>query len=600
MTETCQNQPRLEPKAGDEDFATFRENGIYYVDKTEYLKPLFCGTNSRFLLLRPRRFGKTLTMSTLRRFLEMDYQHPEDTSRQQELFRGLKVTEDSEFCEKHMGRYPVVSLSLKGVKGTGFIEAYRSLAGTISKLAQDFRWLDGPELEEDERDFLNMLIKYKYLRDPACIDYVGQSLSFLCRLLRKRFSNGRKPVLLVDEYDVPLQKAAVGGYYEPMSELIGALLGDVLKTNVDICKGILTGCLRATKEGIFTGLNNLSIDTVLTESESLCTAIGFTPDEVRAMMDYYGLGNLYEKAREWYDGYSIGGQDLFCPWDVTSYVKELSDVRDPAAVQPKSYWNNSSNVNIITEFMPRLTREDSDRIQELLAWKSVAVKADEGMSYGTLRLNNLSSKQFWNILLYTGYLTLDKRGDDGVNRLRIPNREVLRCFTDNISSYYEDAGSNEYGTFVRNLIDELLAGDAKKATGSLRTLLRGFVSIRDNATKAPHENFYHGFLNGLLAAAGDYIGEFRSQPEAGSGYADLIFSSYDGASSVVIEVKYASDDKAGLQELASKAIAQIEEKGYAAGLCGDGADRVIECGIAFRGRDCAVRCKELLPAGVQE
>ena len=600
MTETGQNQPRLEPKAGDEDFATFRENGIYYVDKTEYLKPLFCGTNSRFLLLRPRRFGKTLTMSTLRRFLEMDYQHPEDTSRQQELFRGLKVTEDSEFCEKHMGRYPVVSLSLKGVKGTGFIEAYRSLAGTISKLAQDFRWLDGPELEEDERDFLNMLIKYKYLRDPACIDYVGQSLSFLCRLLRKRFSNGRKPVLLVDEYDVPLQKAAVGGYYEPMSELIGALLGDVLKTNVDICKGILTGCLRATKEGIFTGLNNLSIDTVLTESESLCTAIGFTPDEVRAMMDYYGLGNLYEKAREWYDGYSIGGQDLFCPWDVTSYVKELSDVRDPAAVQPKSYWNNSSNVNIITEFMPRLTREDSDRIQELLAWKSVAVKADEGMSYGTLRLNNLSSKQFWNILLYTGYLTLDKRGDDGVNRLRIPNREVLRCFTDNISSYYEDAGSNEYGTFVRNLIDELLAGDAKKATGSLRTLLRGFVSIRDNATKAPHENFYHGFLNGLLAAAGDYIGEFRSQPEAGSGYADLIFSSYDGASSVVIEVKYASDDKAGLQELASKAIAQIEEKGYAAGLCGDGADRVIECGIAFRGRDCAVRCKELLPAGVQE
>ena len=600
MTETGQNQPRLEPKAGDEDFATFRENGIYYVDKTEYLKPLFCGTNSRFLLLRPRRFGKTLTMSTLRRFLEMDYQHPEDTSRQQELFRGLKVTEDSEFCEKHMGRYPVVSLSLKGVKGTGFIEAYRSLAGTISKLAQDFRWLDGPELEEDEHDFLNMLIKYKYLRDPACIDYVGQSLSFLCRLLRKRFGDDRKPVLLVDEYDVPLQKAAVGGYYEPMSELIGALLGDVLKTNVDICKGILTGCLRATKEGIFTGLNNLSIDTVLTESESLCTAIGFTPDEVRAMMDYYGLGNLYEKAREWYDGYSIGGQDLFCPWDVTSYVKELSDVRDPAAVQPKSYWNNSSNVNIITEFMPRLTREDSDRIQELLAWKSVAVKADEGMSYGTLRLNNLSSEQFWNILLYTGYLTLDKRGDDGVNRLRIPNREVLRCFTDNISSYYEDAGSNEYGTFVRNLIDELLAGDAKKATGSLRTLLRGFVSIRDNATKAPHENFYHGFLNGLLAAAGDYIGEFRSQPEAGSGYADLIFSSYDGASSVVIEVKYASDDKAGLQELASKAIAQIEEKGYAAGLCGDGADRVIECGIAFRGRDCAVRCKELLPAGVQE
>ena len=600
MTEKNQNQPRLVPKAGDEDFVTFRENGIYYVDKTQYLKPLFAGTDSRFLLLRPRRFGKTLTMSTLRRFLEMDYRNPGDTSRQQELFRGLKVTEDREFCEEHMGRYPVVSLSLKGVKGTGFVEAYRSLAGTISKLAQDFRWLDGPELEEDERDFLNMLIKYKYLRDPACIDYVGQSLSFLCRLLRKRFRNGRKPVLLVDEYDVPLQKAAVGGYYEPMSELIGSLLGDVLKTNDDICKGILTGCLRATKEGIFTGLNNLSVDTVLTQDESLSASIGFTPDEVRAMMDYYGLGSLYEKARSWYDGYSINGQDLFCPWDVTSYVRVLSLSSEPGSIDPEPYWNNSSNTPVITEHMPHLTSEDADRIEELLAGRSIEAEVDEGMSYGTLRLNNLSSKQFWNILLYTGYLTLAKKGAGRIHELRIPNMEVLQCFRENISSYYEDTGPNEYGTLVRNMIDELLEGNAKKAQGSLRTLLRGYVSLRDNATRAPHENFYHGFLNGLLAAAGDYISDFQSQADAGSGYADITFSSYDGGSSVVIEVKYASDAKARLQDLASRAITQIEEKGYAAGLCGDGSDRVIECGIAFRGRECAVRCKELLPAGVQE
>ncbi|MCI6200002.1 MAG: PD-(D/E)XK nuclease domain-containing protein [Proteobacteria bacterium] len=217
------------------------------------------------------------------------------------------------------------------------------------------------------------------------------------------------------------------------------------------------------------------------------------------------------------------------------------------------------------------------------------------MSYGTLRLNNLSSEQFWNILLYTGYLTLEEHGDDGINRLRIPNRKVLQCFRDNISGYYEDTGSNEYGTLVRNLIDELLEGDSKKAQGSLRTLLRGYVSLRDNATRAPHENFYHGFLNGLLAAAGDYISDFQSQADAGSGYADITFSSYDGGSSVVIEVKYASDAKARLQDLASKAIAQIEEKGYAAGLCSEGSDRVVECGMAFRGRECAVRCKELLP-----
>ena len=547
MTEKNQNQPRLVPKAGDEDFVTFRENGIYYVDKTQYLKPLFAGTDSRFLLLRPRRFGKTLTMSTLRRFLEMDYRNPGDTSRQQELFRGLKVTEDREFCEEHMGRYPVVSLSLKGVKGTGFVEAYRSLAGTISKLAQDFRWLDGPELEEDERDFLNMLIKYKYLRDPACIDYVGQSLSFLCRLLR----------------------------------------------NDDICKGILTGCLRATKEGIFTGLNNLSIDTVLTRRSSLCTAIGFTPAEVRTMFDYYGLGKFYEKAREWYDGYCIGGEDLFCPWDVASYVEALSDDADPDTLEPESYWNNSSNTPVIREHMPHLNSDDADRMEVLLAGGNIEAEVDEGMSYGTISMNNLSSSQFWNILLYTGYLTLAKRGSRRTHELRIPNEEVRSCFRYNISGYYK--GKSEYVTLARKLIDQLLAGDAVNAARSLRTLLRGFVSLRDNATKAPHENFYHGFLNGLLAAAGDNISVFKSQAEAGSGYADIIFSSYDESSAVVIEVKYASDAKAGLQDLASKAIAQIEEKGYAAGLCSEGSDRVIECGIAFRGRNCAVRCKELLP-----
>ena len=206
-----------------------------------------------------------------------------------------------------------MSLSLKGVKGSGFDDAYDRLARTISNLAKGFRWLDRPELAADDHDFLNMLMNYKYLRQPANRGYAEGSLAFLCRLLRERFGDSHKPVLLIDEYDVPLQKAAIGGYYEPMSELIGAMLGDALKTNDDISKGILTGCLRATKEGIFTGLNNLGIDSVLTQDDILCTAIGFTPEEVRTMFDYYGLGNLYEKAREWYDGYSINGRDLFCP-----------------------------------------------------------------------------------------------------------------------------------------------------------------------------------------------------------------------------------------------------------------------------------------------
>ena len=596
MTETGQNQTRLTPKAGDEDFAVFRENGIYYVDKTQYLKPLFVDTDSRFLLLRPRRFGKTLTMSMLRHFLEMDYQNPGDTSRQQELFRGLKVTEDQKFCEEHMGRYPVVSVSLKSADGVAYDDAFERLAGVISRLAENFSWLDGPELTEKEHVFLDRLSDFDYLRQPAGRGFAEQSLIFLCHLLRKRFGDSRKPVLLIDEYDVPLQKAAIGGYYEPMSKVIGALLGDALKTNEDISKVIMTGCLRATKEGIFTGLNNLELDTVLTEESGLRAAIGFTPDEVRTMLEYYRLGDLYEKARSWYDGYSVGGQDLFCPWDVTKYVKELCRSKAPAAVTPKSYWNNTSNVNIVTEFMPHLAPKDSDRMQELVAGRSVAVNVDEGMSYGTLRLNNLSSEQLWNILLYTGYLTLDEHCDNGINRLRIPNREVLKCFRDNISKYYEGKGESPYGILARNLIGQLFSCDSDNAAESLQSLLAGFVSLRDNATRAPHENFYHGFLDGLFAAAGDDIRDYKSQAESGSGYADITFKSRSRTEAVVIEIKYAKDSSTDLTALANSALAQIEEKGYAKSLlCNPKIKRVVECGIAFHGRDCDVSCGELLP-----
>ena len=474
-----------------------------------------------------------------------------------------------------------MSLSLKGVKGSGFDDAYDRLARTISNLAKGFRWLDRPELAADDHDFLNMLMNYKYLRQPANRGYAEGSLAFLCRLLRERFGDSHKPVLLIDEYDVPLQKAAIGGYYEPMSELIGAMLGDALKTNDDISKGILTGCLRATKEGIFTGLNNLGIDSVLTQDDILCTAIGFTPEEVRTMFDYYGLGNLYEKAREWYDGYSINGRDLFCPM--------------PDTIAPESYWNNSSNTPVIREHMPHLTADDADRMEKLLAGGNITVKVDEGMSYGTLSMNNLSSSQFWNILLYTGYLTVAKRGAGGTHELRIPNEEIMTCFRENISDYYESTDSSEYAALARKLISQLIACDSKNANGSLQTLLGGFVSIRDSATKAPRENFYHGFLSGLFAAAGDNIIDFKSETEAGSGYADITFRSADRADAVVIEIKYTSDSGAELSDLAIRAVGQIEEKGYAKSLFNPITTRAVECGIAFRGRSCAVLCKELIP-----
>ena len=438
MTKAGENQPRLAPKRGDEDLAVFRDEGIYYADKTQFLKPLFSGTGSRLLLLRPRRFGKTLTMSTLRRFLEIDFQNPGDTSRQQELFRGLKVMEDTEFCGEHMGRHPVVSLSLKDADGIGFADAYDSLAGTISDLAHDFLWLDGPLLTKDEHDFLSMLTGYRHLREPDNSDYVEQSLVFLCRLLRKCFGDSHKPVLLIDEYDVPLQKAAAGGYYEPMNRLVGTMLNRALMDRDDICKVILTGCLPATGEAIFTGVNGLCIDTVLARGNGLSAAIGFTPAEARAMLGYYGFGDLYEKAAGWYGGYSIGGEALFCPWDITSHVRELCRSRDPAAVRPKSHWNLTSSSNFIAGFMPRLAPEDAECLQDLIAGRSISLPAYKGMSYGTLDFNNLRSSEFWNILIYTGYLTLSGTGSGGANELRIPNKEILGYFRDNISGYYRN------------------------------------------------------------------------------------------------------------------------------------------------------------------
>ena len=533
MTKAGENQPRLAPKRGDEDFAVFRDEGIYYADKTQFLKPLFSGTGSRLLLLRPRRFGKTLTMSTLRRFLEIDFQNPGDTSRQQELFRGLK---------EHMGRHPVVFLSLKDAGGIGFEGAYRSLAGAIWRLAGNFSWLDGPELAEDEHDFLSMLTGYSHLREPDNSYYVEQSLVFLCRLLRKRFGDSHKPVLLIDEYDVPLQKAAAGGYYEPMSRLVGTMLNRALKDHDDISKVIMTGCLRATKEGIFTGMNNLELDTVLTEASDLRAAIGFTPDEVRAMLDYYGFGDLYEKAADWYEGYSIGGEDLFCPWDITSHVRELCRSRDPASVRPKSHWNLTTSSNFIAGFMPRLAPEDA------------------------------------NILIYTGYLTLSRTGSGGANELRIPNKEILGYFRDNISGYYRNTWSKEYGTLVRSLMERLLSADSGGAEDSMSALLGGFVPPEENAPKAPHGDFYRIFLDSLFAVAVQNIRDCKSL--FGSGFAEITFRSAGCTYAAVIRIEYAPDSTAGLHTLAARALEHLGEKGCAKALLSKQKIKgVAECGM---------------------
>lgn len=312
MNTEKENRPSLRPAIGEEDFASFREKGLYYVDKTVCLNYLFEWVH-RPMLLRPRRFGKTLMLSTIRHFLELSYEKPGDTSRQQELFRGLRVMEDSEFCEKHMGQHPVLSLSFRDVDGLTFDEAYGSLAGKISDLVKDFLWLDGPELSKYERDPLQRLADREYMGTSDARGYAGFSLSFLSRLLVERFGESHRTVILIDDFDVPLRNAAAHGYYRQMCTFLGGMFGRVVKTNSDIEKVILAGCLMNTDGEFLEGINNMEDDTVMTQSRSLSAAFGFTPDEVKAMFEYCGFGNCYETARSRFGFYSIGGQELFCP-----------------------------------------------------------------------------------------------------------------------------------------------------------------------------------------------------------------------------------------------------------------------------------------------
>ena len=370
---------------GEEFFAPLRKRGIYYVDKTEYLKPLLCGSGRALLLQRPALFGKTLMLSTLRCFLEMDYEDPGDTARQQELFRGLRVMEDREFCNEHMGQHPVLSVCLRSIDGISFEDAYGSLASDISDLAHDFRWLDGPKLTEEEHEFLKRLLDFEYLRHQGSKGCLIRAFSFLSRLLLERFGESHSPVLIIDDCCAPLRNAAESGFYEPMSELIGAMLSDALSPESGILKVILAGYLRCPDESFCQELSKMCADTVLSESGSLSEAIGFTPDEAKAMFECYGFGNLFETARRHFGFYSIGGHELFCPEDIGGFLNGLYDSDDPARHWPEPYWVRQSGYNIITSYMPYLGPEDSDRLEELAAGNSIIAEADDRVSFEGFR-----------------------------------------------------------------------------------------------------------------------------------------------------------------------------------------------------------------------
>ena len=540
---------RLRPAPGKENFRDLIEGGRYYVDKTQYLRTIFEYDSDRLLMLRPRRFGKTLMMSTIKSFFEMNYENPGDTSVQQELFKGLEVMKDTEFCREHMGQYPVISLTLKDTDGLDFRNACGQLGDTIWRLARRFTWLrNSMVLTAEDKEAFSMLLDRKMLCSGSndAITTLQSSLITLCSALF--WHTGRKPVLMIDEYDVPLQKAAMGGYYEQMSQVIGPMLSKALKSSDYVSRGILTGCLRATKEGIFTGLNNYSVNSVLSDDDSLSAAFGFTPEEVQSMLSYYGLGDL------------------------------------------SAYWNNTSNSRIITQYMPNLDNSQAIMLQDLLDGRSVGVRVHEDMSYGDFDLSDAG--QFWNLLVYTGYLTLDKRGTDDVYCFRIPNAEIRKCFDSNIMAYYHKKGGAYFENYSKAIAEALLDGSAERLSSALDDALLTFVSARDVACKEPKENYYHGLLNGIILSAGDLFKDHSSNTDSGDGYADITLRSAKHNVAVVIELKYAAS-RAELKDKAREALRQIIDKDYAEAVRDDSVHRIFGFGIAFFHRKCAVEAAEL-------
>lgn len=556
------------PPVGLEDFEALIKDGFYLVDKTEMIADLLRNRAAVTLFTRPRRFGKTLNMSMLKCFFEIGM----DPS----LFDGLAIARENELCERHMGKYPVVSVSLKSVDADSFTRAKEKIGGVIAEEAGRLGFLEKSErLDDRDKESFRELLHYSMAEQP-----MTDSLRTLCRLLEKHY--GQKAILLIDEYDVPLQKAFVGGYYDKMLGLIRGMFSQALKTNPSLKFAVLTGCLRISKESIFTGMNNLCVMTVSEDEFSDC--FGFTDSEVRGMLEYYGLNKAYGRIREWYDGYRFGDTDVYCPWSVVSHVKRLRN--NPNAI-PESYWANSSGNEAVYKFIERLDMDVTEREMEMLAAGETVMK--EIRPDLTYREMYDSSENIWSLLYMTGYLT--KRGE-AVGKmlpLTIPNMEVRSIFTAMIKDIFKKNVMRDNGTMAREFCSALLDGDAQKAEELMGEFLLMTVGIRDTfAQKQLKENFYHGILLGILGCKGGWT--VYSNFEAGDGYSDILVEPNEGRTGIIIEVKYAHDGN--LEKSAREALQQIDERHYDAALKKMGKTNAFKYGIACYRKECRVELEK--------
>ena len=579
---------------GQQSFVDLRSANNYYVDKTPFIKAVMEYDAQVLLITRPRRFGKTLFMDTLQRFLEIDPTSPGKRNANAPLFAGLKILEDKPFCDAWMGQHPVISLSLKGAGADTFELAYELFALNLMDVAKPFAFLqDSPRLSSDDKNQLSNYMTSSYMKDPVNKGTVILFLKKLAAMVSKHY--GRKVIILIDEYDVPLAKAAAHGYYDEMVIVIRNFLCEALKpsptTDDFLFKAVLTGCLRVSKESIFTGLNNPGINTVCSEDYTLSDAIGFTEAEVKALLDYYQLGACFEKVKTWYDGYRFHRSDIYCPWDVINFCSEARRFDDPVQYAPRNYWANSSSNDVIDEFLGFLSGEDTDKMQTLVDGGAIDITVNEKLNYGDLAGHD--SGDFWTLLFYTGYLTISERipGRPLDFRVRIPNEEVKDTFEKNVLRHFSKKNPvcAQHG---ERLAKAVFAGDAPGVKSVLLPVLEGYVSVRDAATRSKPENFYQGFVTALFSCAGSAVQNFTANGEAGDGYADFLLTSADESIGVVIEIKQCRRKEAML-DTAREALEQVKARQYAQGLKGYGCSKLLAYGIAFCGRSCAVQVEPL-------
>lgn len=550
---------------GIENFEEMRREDFYYVDKSHVIEQLLTQWGKVNLFTRPRRFGKSLNMSMLQSFFEI--------GKDKTLFDGLRISDNQELCEKYQGKFPVVSVSLKGINGATYEEARRFLIKTINEEARRLSVLsDSTELDETDHELLTQLKKKEMTNDSLVY-----SIRELTELLEKHY--GSKVIVLIDEYDVPLAKANENGYYDEMVLLIRNLFENALKTNSSLKFAVLTGCLRIAKESIFTGLNNFK-DYSITD-KSFDETFGFTDAEVRELLRYYGQEKYYETVKEWYDGYRFGNVDVYCPWDVINFCSD--HLADPG-LEPKNYWANTSGNSVISHFIDSVGKPQKLTRMELEQLVNGGIVQKEINSELTYKELYSSIDNLWSTLFMTGYLT--QRGEPSGNRynLVIPNREIRNIITNHILKMFKENVKDD-GKTVSDLCDALLNKNPEKVELIFTEYMKKTISIRDTFARKPtKENFYHGLLLGILGFKENW--SVMSNRESGDGFGDILIRIEDEDVGIVIEVKYADDGN--LQGECEKALQQIIDIRYTEALEQEGIHTIIKYGIACYRKKCKV------------